>query len=98
MPIIPLNKKYRLASNFRSWELQKKSSRKHRRTGLPSEEWGAIRWYSTLDSALKDATEVCLRISKAEEVGEAIREVKELLAGIRQSIASELNGKRREEL
>jgi len=93
MPIIPLNEKYRLASDYRSWELQEKITRKHRKTGKPAEEWGAIRWYPNIDSALNDASEVCLRISKHEEIGEAIREVKDLMAGIRQALASGLNRK-----
>jgi len=91
MPIISLNEKYRLASNYRSWELQEKITRKHRKNKIMSEEWSAIRWYSNLDHALKDISEVCLRISKFEEIGEALREVKELLAGIRQEMAVDLN-------
>ncbi len=93
MPIIPLNEKYRLASDYRAWELQEKITRKHRKTGKPAEEWSPIRWYSTFDSALKDVSEVCLRISKAEDIGEAIKEVKDLLASIRHAVASELTDK-----
>jgi len=92
MPIIPLNEKYRLVSDYRSWELQENIMRKHRKTGKPVQEWSAVRWYSNLEGALHDAAEVCLRTSKCDDISKAIKEVKDILAGIRQALAGELNG------
>ncbi len=93
MPIIPINDKYRLSSDFDSWELQERTKRKHRKTSELVEVWKAIKWYRSTETALHAALELCLRTSDAKEINIAINEVKGLLASVRQALISEINGK-----
>ncbi len=93
MPIFHLTDKYRLASDFNSWELQERTKRKHRKTGNHVEVWQAIKWYRSTETALDAAFELCLRVSAAEDICKAIRETQSLLASVRQALASELKGK-----
>ncbi len=68
MPIFPLTEKYRLASDFNSWELQERKKRKHRKTGNPVEVWKAIKWYRSTETALDAAYEHCLRVSDTGDI------------------------------
>ncbi len=86
MPIFPLTEKYRLASDFNSWELQERKKRKHRKTGNPVEVWKAIKFYRSTETALDATYEHCLRVSATEDICEAIRETQSLLASVRQAL------------
>ncbi len=86
MPIFPLTEKYRLASDFNSWELQERTKRKHRKTDELVEAWKAIKFYRSPEVALEEAFEHCLRVSDTEDICKAIRETQSLLASVRQAL------------
>lgn len=88
MPTIKLFDKYRLISAHRTWELQQRSTRKHRRTGEIQENWESFRWYTSLENALRDAIEFGVRNSQTEDIHEAMQEAKNLLAALIQGWAT----------
>ncbi|GEM_PF-3317588 len=75
---LPINGQYRLAADSRCWMIEEKRPRKRR--GEIREEWTAIRWYSTLAQAAEGYAEFRLRTSEAQNVVEALAEIKRIAA------------------
>lgn len=85
--IIPVNEKFRIAADSRAWMIQEPKQRKHRRTGESILEWKSIRWYPTLESAVRGLAEHACRTSQAVGVAEAMAEIKNLAASLGTALA-----------
>ena len=70
--IIPINNKYRIASDPNQWIVQSKRTR----SGLL--EWEARYFYSTFRMALGSLGELMVRESKAETLAEALIDVENI--------------------
>ena len=70
--IIPINNKYRIASDSNQWIVQSKRTR----NGLL--EWEARCFYSTFRMALGSLGELMVRESKAETLAEALIDVENI--------------------
>lgn len=90
MPIINLTPTERLISTPRTWEWQHLKLRKDRLTGEPSQSWDFYRNYTSLESALADVVNVHIRISKHEDIRQAIQEVKDAMASLSKAITQPL--------
>lgn len=90
MPIINLTPTERLISTPRTWEWQHLKLRKDRLTGEPSQSWDFYRNYTSLESALADVVNVRIRISKHEDIRQAIQEVKDAMASLSKAITQPL--------
>lgn len=91
-PIV-ISNNYRIANNARAWMLQEQVTRKHRRTGTLSQEWRAIRWYTSLQAALNDLPELCLRVMGVPDspvLGQARQAVLDTLAGLGEAYRTEI--------
>ncbi len=86
MPVINLTPTERLISTPRTWEWQRLKIRKDRHTGEPSESWDFYRNYTSLESALADVVNVRIRASKHQDIGKALQEVKDGMAGVSKAI------------
>jgi hypothetical protein len=75
---LPINDQYRLAADSRCWMIEEKRPRK--RKGVIRDEWTPIRWYSTLAQAAEGYAEFRLRTSDANNVVEALAEIKRIAA------------------
>ena len=90
MPVINLTPIERLISTLRTWEWQNLKMRKDRHTGEPSQSWEFIRNYTSLESALADVVNVRIRTSKHQDIGKAIKEVKDVMASVSKAITHSL--------
>jgi hypothetical protein len=86
MPVIKLSATQRLISTTRTWEWQHLRIRKHRKTGEPIEEWDFFRNYTSLESALTDVVNVGIRVSKHEDILEAVQEVNNAMASVSKAL------------
>jgi len=86
MPIIALSPTQRLISTQRTWEWQHLKTRKHRKTGLPVDDWQFYRNYTSLESALNDVANTWIRLSNHQDILDAIREVKNAMATVGKAI------------
>lgn len=66
--ILPINNKYRISADSTSWAVQKRKGKK----------WGAILWFTSLESAIKELTGLMLRTSDAETLNEALEETRRI--------------------
>lgn len=76
--LLPINEQYRLAADSHGWMIEEKRIRKRR--GIRRTEWTPIRWYPTLTQAVENYAEFRLRVSDAQNVAEALSEVKRIAA------------------
>ena len=78
--IIPINNKYRIASDQYQWIVQSK------RTRNGSLEWEARLFYPTFRMALGSLGELMVRESKAETLAEALTDVKNITTRLSQAL------------
>jgi hypothetical protein len=90
MPVINLTPTERLISTPRTWEWQRLKFRKDRHTGEPTESWEFYRNYTSLESALADVVNVCIRTSKHQDIGKAVQEVKDAMASVSKAVTQSL--------
>lgn len=90
MPIIILSATQRLISTPRMWEWQHLKVRKNKSTKARIDTWIFFRNYTSLENALIDVANVGLRTSKHEDIGQALLEVKNVLATLAQAITEPL--------
>ena len=72
--IIPINKKYRIASDSRQWMLQQF----HKASAKKPDRWESVQFYSKLDNLVGNLSERMLRESDAVGIAEAMVEVKRI--------------------
>ena len=73
--VIPIDKKYRLATNTHGWMIQ--AYRKpDKEDGDP--RWGAIRWYMSVDKAAQGLADLMVYTSSVEGLDNAIQHVHEV--------------------
>ena len=90
MPIINLTPTERLISTPRTWEWQHLKTRKHRITKESIDSWDFHRNYTSLESALIDVVNSRIRTSKHEDIGMAIRDVKDWMASLSKALTRSL--------
>lgn len=90
MPIIYISNKDRLISSARTWEWQLLKIRKDRKTKALTEEWVFFRNYTSLESALNDVANVCIRTSSHEDILDAISDIKVMLASLCNSLTPKI--------
>lgn len=78
---IQINEKYRIATDERSWMIQKR--RKPNKQGI---EWKTIRFYQSLEATLKGLAELELRLSEATNLLEAQTEWQRITAEIQTAL------------
>ena len=84
--IIPINNKYRIASDQYQWIVQSKRTR----SGLL--EWEARHFYSTFRMALGSLGELMVRESKAETLAEALINVENITTMLSRNTECRLGG------
>jgi len=67
--ILPIDKNYRIAGTPYAWTIEKSRSKKGKK------QWEAIKWYGTLDGAVKSLASLMVRTSEARTLAEALEEV-----------------------
>ncbi len=82
--IIPINDKYRIATDRYQWKIEEV----RRRKGKP--EWNPILFYATFDRALKDLGELMVRQSDAETLAEALLDIENVCTTISQAFPMHL--------
>ena len=77
---IPIDDNYALGADQYSWHIAKKVTRK--RKGKPVDEWQAIKWYTSLESAINHFVDLKLRVSGATTLVELQKEQEKVLAAL----------------
>ena len=85
---IPINDKYRIASNKHSWAIQKPIRRKGKAS------WESFRWYATAEQTVNGLAELMVRLSKAETLVEAIDEVNRICTELSTALTPKFEVKR----
>ena len=85
---IPINDKYRIASNKHSWAIQKPIRRKGK------DSWESFRWFATAEQAVNGLGELMVRLSKAETLVEAIDDVNRIGTGLSRALTPEFEVRR----
>jgi len=83
--IIPINDRYRIASDKHAWMIQEAIPRKDK-AGNPVIEWRAFLWYSDIQKAVNGLAERMIRTSEAEGIAEAMEEVKTVCAALSKAL------------
>lgn len=67
--ILPIDKNYRLAGTSHAWTIEKSRSKKGKTI------WEAVKWYGSLEEAVKALGNLMIQTSDAKTLAEALREV-----------------------
>ena len=84
--IIPINEEFRIATDPNQWMVEKARTRKGNR------EWEAKLFYPTFESALKGLGELMVRLSDAETLVDAIRDVEKVSTTLSQALTIRIDG------
>jgi len=84
--ILPIDKNYRLAGTSQAWTIEKCRMRKGKQS------WEAIKWYNSLDGAIKALANLMVRTSDAETLAEALIEVENVSATLIQALTPRFGG------
>ena len=84
--IIPINEEFRIATDPNQWMVEKARTRKGTR------EWEAKLFYPTFESALKGLGELMVRLSDAETLVDAIRDVEKVSTTLSQALTIRIDG------
>jgi hypothetical protein len=86
--IIPISDDFRIEGTRYAWEVQRASTRKHRKTGKHQTHWVPIQWYATLPSAMQGLAELRLRVAEAETIADAINVARSLATDLGNALAA----------
>ena len=76
---IPIGKDFRLIADVYCWTLQRRGGvRKNRRSGTREQDWRAIGYFPTLETAIPYLAEYRLRVSGVQSLNEALAECKRI--------------------
>ena len=78
--IIPINDRYRIASDTRQWMIQEP------RTRNSETEWESRYYFGTLESAVKELREVMVRTSDAQTLADALVDVEKVATTLSQAL------------
>ena len=84
--IIPVNEQYRIASDSLQWIVQKARTRNGKK------DWAPKLFYPTFESALKGLGELMVRLSDAETLVDAIRDVEKVSTTLSQALTIRIEG------
>ena len=84
--IIPVNEHYRIATDPNQWMVEKARTRNGNR------EWEAKLFYPTFESALKGLGELMVRLSDAQTLVDAIRDVEKVSTTLSQALTIRIEG------
>lgn len=86
--ILPISAEYRIEGTRYAWEVQRATTRKHRKTGKPQVHWVPILWYPSLPGALEGLTDLRLRLANADNLSDAIREARRIATELGKALAA----------
>ena len=84
--IIPVNEHYRIATDPNQWMVEKA------RTRNGNKEWEAKLFYPTFESALKGLGQLMVRLSEAETLVDAVRDVEKVSTTLSQALTIRIEG------
>ena len=84
--IIPINDRYRIASDPRQWMIQEP------RTRNGGTEWESRYYFGTLESAVMELGELMVRRSDAETLADALLAVNEIATTLSQALTPTIDG------
>ena len=84
--IIPVNEQFRIATDPNQWMVEKARTRNGNR------EWEAKLFYPTFESALKGLGELMVRLSDAQTLVDAIRDVEKVSTTLSQALTIRIQG------
>ena len=84
--IIPVNEHYRIATDPNQWMVEKARTRNGNR------EWEPKLFYPTFESALKGLGELMVRLSDAQTLVDAIRDVEKVSTRLSQALTIRIEG------
>ena len=84
--IIPVNENYRIATDPNQWMVEKARTRNGNR------EWEAKLFYPTFESALKGIGQLMVRLSDAQTLVDAIRDVEKVSTTLSQALTIRIEG------
>ena len=84
--IIPVNEHYRIATDPNQWMVEKA------RTRNGNKDWAPKLFYPTFESALKGLGELMVRLSDAQTLVDAIRDVEKVSTTLSQALTIRIEG------
>ncbi len=87
---IPIADDFAIGADEHCWQILKRNRRK--RDGVSVEEWSAIKWYGSLESAINGFADFKLRTSGAETLADLFKEQKNLKAALCGSLHNQFKG------
>ena len=78
--LIPINKRYRIASDSRQWIIQEL------RTRNGANEWRPKSYFGTIESAVKELGELMVRTSDAQTLVDALADVEKVTTTLAQAL------------
>ena len=84
--IIPVNEHYRITTDPNQWMIERARSRNG------NKEWEPKRFYPTFESALKGLGEMMVRLSDAQTLVDAIRDVEKVSTTLSQALTIRIEG------
>ena len=84
--IIPINERYRLASDDYQWIIQRRRNRKG------EEDWESRFYFGTLKAAVKDLGELMVRQSQANTLVDGLEAVENIATTLSQALTPQIEG------
>ena len=78
--LIPINERYRIASDSRQWIIQEL------RTRSGANEWRSKSYFGTIESAVKELGELMVRTSDAQTLVDALADVEKVTTTLSQAL------------
>lgn len=85
---IIIDENWALGADTNSWQIQKAMWRK--KDGVKVREYQAIKWFASLDKAIKELADIRLRTSDCSTLAEALKFNKDVLTGIVRALAPDI--------
>ena len=89
--IIPVNDRYRIASDPRQWMIQEP------RTRNSETEWESRYYFGTLESAVKELRELMVRTSDRETIADDLADIEKVTTTLSQALTPTIEGLSRPE-
>ena len=84
--IIPVNEHYRIATDPNQWIVEKARTRNGKK------DWTPKLFYPTFESALKGLGQLMVRLSEAETLVDAVRDVEKVSTTLSQALTIRIDG------
>ncbi len=86
---IPINDRYRIAGDERSWSIQQPRKRRDKKTGELKTVWESCHWFTSLEALVNYLGEMLVRTADTQTLAEALAEIDRVTTKLSRALSPE---------